>query len=557
MLSTRRLLICIIGLAVLPSTLVAQADSVPTIGQARVLLGQQQYEAAAEILRTITARQPENPRAWAMLGLALHAEGDYQAALAAHRKAAEFPQTAPNAMYNIGAAYARLGDKDQAFEWLEKARATNQVDMTQLGADPDAESLRGDPRYERLLPTAAEFDDPFVEPVEIIHEWRGEAASDQFGWIARNIGDVNGDGVNDVTTSAPTSNAGGQNAGRVYTYSGRDGTLLWTADGPVGGQLGLGIEAAGDVNADGIPDVIAGAPGAGKAFVFSGRDGAVLLTLSSDQPNTNFGRKVSDIGDLNGDGHADVLVGEPGRDDGTGRAYVFTGKDGSILAAWDGEVPGDNYGSAGAGLVSDGQTFVVVGAPNAGDHNRGRTYVYKGLAARPAFVIESDEQGQNLGGMFVSVIGDVNADGTPDVYASDWAHNANGPFTGRVYIHSGRNGERLRTFTGESAGDGFGIGPADAGDVNGDGCDDIVVGAWRHASAAPMGGKIYVYSGQDGSLLSTITGKVMGETLGFDATGMDDVNGDGVIDYLVTSAWSGVNGTRSGRMYIVSGQARP
>ena len=93
-----------------------------------------------------------------------------------------------------------------------------------------------------------------------------------------------------------------------------------------------------------------------------------------------------------------------------------------------------------------------------------------------AFVIESDDKGVRLGGMFVSVVGDVDGDGTRDIYASDWAHGALGPTTGRVYVHSGSTGERLLTLTGESAGDGFGIGPADAGDVNADGYPDLIVG---------------------------------------------------------------------------------
>ena len=65
---------------------------------------------------------------------------------------------------------------------------------------------------------------------------------------------------------------------------------------------------------------------------------------------------------------------------------------------------------------------------------------------------------------------------------------------------------------------------------------------------------MYLYSGKDGSLMHTYTGKVPGETFGFDATGMGDVDGDGVIDFLVTSAWSAINGTRSGRTFILSGK---
>ena len=105
---------------------------------------------------------------------------------------------------------------------------------------------------------------------------------------------------------------------------------------------------------------------------------------------------------------------------------------------------------------------------------------------------------------------------------------------------------------GEDAGDGFGIGPARAGDVDGDGHDNLVIGAWQHGSAAHSGGKVYVYSGKDGSVLSTFTGRIPGATLGFDADGMGDVDGDGEADFLVTSAWSLVNGVRSGRAMIVS-----
>lgn len=544
-------------LLTIPSTLLGQSASPPTVQTARQLIRQQKFTEAAEILQAIVEREPDNPQAWFSLGVARHSAGDLESALTAHLKATAYQQTAARAMYNAGMAYALMGDKDKAFEWLEKSLATGSLNMTNIAFDSDAETLRDDIRYRALFPTDAEYADPFVEDAVVLQEWRGETQGDQFGWIAKNIGDVDGDGINDVVTSAPSFSGSGRGAGKVYVFSTRTGEELWTVSGQAGWSLGLGLDAAGDVNADGVPDVVAGAPGGDRSFVYSGRDGSILFELAAEQPGEQHGRKVSEIGDANGDGHDDVLIGAPlndanGRD--AGRSYLHSGKDGSLLLTLTGERAGDRFGSAVGGMVWNGEPWLVVGAPNAGPNQGGRTYVYRGLNSEPAFVIEADDSGAQLGGMFVSVLGDVNGDGMPDIYASDWSANANGPGAGRVYIHSGADGSRMTVLSGEARGDGFGIGAADAGDVDGDGHADLVIGAWQHRGAAPSGGKVYLYSGRDFSLLRVWTGQVMGETFGFDATGMGDVDGDGYGDVLLTSAWSAINGARSGRMFVLSGR---
>jgi len=552
-----KLLIANIVLCCLPTIQSAQGTLPEEVRKAQTLVQAKDYDSAIKVLEDFLKANPSSPGAWNLLGTSYARKGDYDKALQAFAKTRMAPQLRQQGLYNSACVYALKNDKEEAFKLLRELRDSGTFDMSQILADGDLKSLSKDPRFEKLIPRPEEFANPFVEKVKVIHEWVGEAKRSQFGWIARRIGDVNGDRVNDVVTSAPTLVIEGQPTGRVYVYSGKSGKLLWTQTGPTGGRLGLGIEAAGDVNADGIPDVIASAPGVGKAYIYSGRDGRILLTLGSGDLNEVFGRHVSGTGDINGDGHSDVIVGAPGNSaagQGAGRVYVYSGKDGSVLLTLDGESAGDAFGSSVAGHATGQQAFLIVGAPGAGPKNTGRVYVYEGLTNKPKFIIEADETGAALGAMFLSVVGDINRDKVPDIYASDFSNTAKGSATGRIYVHSGADGRRLLTLTGEASNDGFGIGPADAGDTNNDGYDDLIVGAWRHSGAAPSGGKVYVYSGKDGALLRTYTCRIAGDTLGFDATGVGDVDGDGAIDFLVTSAWSGINGFQSGRVFIVSGR---
>ena len=354
-----------------------------------------------------------------------------------------------------------------------------------------------------MLPQRQEFEHPFVEPVTILREWRGEAANDQFGWIARNIGDVDGDGVDDMVTSAPT-HAGG----RIYVYSVGKNRLLWTADGDPGEELGSGLEAAGDTNRDGIPDVIAGGPaGRGVVRVYSGRDGRVLHTFRSPNSNELFGNHCAGVGDINGDGYADVIVGSPGRpgeSKSPGHSYVYSGKDGSLLRTFQGERPGDQFGSTVSGYSRGADRILLVGAALAGPARHGRTYVYDGSPGATKFVIDADATGVALGAMFVSVPGDVDGDGRNDLYVSDWQNNARGFSTGRVYVYSGATGQRLLTLTGEAVQDGFGTSASKAGDVDGDGRADLIVGAWQYSGGAIGGGRAYLYSGRNGQAASHV-----------------------------------------------------
>jgi FG-GAP repeat/Tetratricopeptide repeat/FG-GAP-like repeat len=510
--------------------------------------------AAIKQMEEVTAHEPKHGRSWRVLGTAYQQAKEFDKAIEAYGKSLELEPQNQSPLYNIAAAYALKGDRERAFEWLTKARATHRVDMTGLAQDEDLASLRRDSRFASLLPKPDDFKNPFVEDVKVIREWDGEAANDQFGWIARSMGDVDGDGVPDFVTSAPTS---GDHAGRVYVYSTKSGKLLWKADGKAKDELGTGVECAGDTNGDGVADVVASGPGGHVAYIYSGKDGRVLVTLKSEVKDEDFGRHVSGVGDIDRDGFADVIVGAPPPENtpegkGIGHAYVYSGKNGANLLTLVGETEGDGFGSAVAGFSDKKQTFLVVGAPHAGPEKKGRVFVYGGLSAKPKFVIEGDATAKQLGAMFVSVVGDIDADGIPDIYASDWSNEAKGRSTGRIYVHSGKDGRRLLTLTGETAGEGFGTCPAPAGDVDGDGRDDLIIGAWQYAGAAASAGRAALYSGKDGRLMKTYTCRIPGDTFGFDAVGMGDVDKDGTIDFLITSGWSGVNGFHSGRVFLIS-----
>lgn len=536
------------GLAVLAQTPPAEVRA------ANEKIAANDLDGAITILEDFTKKSPQSAGAIRLLARTYLQKGDAAAAIRTYERLSPFPGLRATAWLEIAAIHLGQKDPARALEALERVRATGSFDFDQLRTDARFESLRKEPRFARLMPKPADFEHPFVEKTRVIHEMRGDAKGAQFGWIARRIGDVDGDKVADFVTSAPTYPIDGTPAGRIYVYSSRTGKLLWQSTGKAGEQLGTGVEAAGDTNRDGIPDVTAGAPGSGHAYVFSGRDGKLLLTLGDGNAGIAFGQHASTAGDVDGDGHADVLVGAPGDANGAGRASLYSGKDGARLLTLEGEKAGDSFGSTVAGSATGKTRFLLVGAPGAGAHGTGRTYVYKGLDPKPAFTLESDETGSAFGAMFLSVVGDIDGDKTQDLYVSDWANSAKGRSTGRAYVYSGVDGHLLFTMTGEAAGDGFGIGVADAGDVDRDGADDLIVGAWQHGSAALSAGKVYLYSGSTRKLIRTYTCRIPGDTFGFDTTNLGDVDGDGTIDFLVTSAWSGVNGFQSGRLFILSGK---
>lgn len=530
--------------------------------QAQALFGQQDFAGAEKLLETTTQAFSTRAAAWYLLGYARHAQKNYDSAMSAYEQANKLAQgKAPNTLYNMACIHAVKGDAEKAFASLDAAVKAGFGNFSQLATDPELVNLRTDPRFLQYQPKWLSDDELFVEQSRIIHRWDGEAAGAQFGWTARRVGDVDQDGVIDFVTTAPTFNGG---AGKIYVYSSKSGELLHSIAGGKGYRLGNSAVGLGDLNGDNIPDFIAGAPnanGQGLAIVYSGKDASVLLQLSGATAGAQFGYEVSELGDISGDGVPDLLVGElngNGDSPGSGRAIAYSGKTGEQLFELKGEKQGDNFGNAAAAIqLKDGSSLLAIGAQNAGLNNRGRVYVFtiQNGAPKLKFKIQGDSSSVNLGQMFISFPGDLDRDGIPDVYASDFSDNSRVQGGGKVVVHSGADGRELLAIRGSVPGEGLGTSPSDAGDVDGDGIGDLVIGAWQNREGAASGGKVYLFScANGGRLLDSWTCKQGGDTLGFDACGIGDVDGDGAIDFLLTSAWSAVQGLKTGRVFIVAGK---
>ncbi len=431
-----------------------------------------------------------------------------------------------------------------------------------------------------------------VDPVlSAAPDWttEGDQAGAQFGYSVASAGDVNGDGFGDVIVGAYGYDNGQLvDAGRAYVYlgsaSGLGTTAAWTAESnQYEAYFGFSVASAGDVNGDGFGDVIVGAPlfsngepYEGRAYVYlgsaSGLGTTAAWTAESNQVLPFFGDSVASAGDVNHDGFGDVIIGAYYYDNGEtdeGRAYVYLGSASGLgtTPAWTAESDqtdarfGDSVASAGD-VNGDGFGDVIVGAPffSNGENREGRAYVYlgsaSGLAASAAWTAESDRVGANFGWSVASA-GDVNGDGFGDVIVGAPAYDLGLTNHGRAYVYFGNAmGFAASPTTREGMlYEQFGYSVASAGDVNGDGYGDVIVGG-------PFGvgndeGRALVYLGSAMGLGTaaawTVESDEPGASFGWIAAGAGDVNNDGFGDVIVGAPFYDNGQTEEGRAYVYLG----
>ena len=382
----------------------------------------------------------------------------------------------------------------------------------------------------------------FVETdVRVLFSAFAEAPGDGFGWAGEAIGDIDGDGAVDWAVTAPFNNEGGATAGKVYVYSGATGTLLASHLGLPNDTLGWGITGGGDFNADGVPDYAAGAPAAfgggnGRVVLYSGADHSVLVDVTAPI-RTVLGYDVGIAGDIDGDGHDDLITGAVTTSNTfniAGAANIISGKDGSTLWSVDGQSEFALMGGGVSGLCDlnrDGVPEQVAAAFGGGKQGRGIAYVLNGADGAILHTLKPNGTGNVFGQFFAHNAGDVDADGLCDVYVGDFGDDRGG----RAYVFSGATGDKIRQVTADNPGDGLGIGRG-AGDIDGDGYADLLIGAYLAPDAAPQGGQCYLVSGKNGQRLRTFTSNVALAQIGFDAVTLGDVNHDGMTDFLLTGA---------------------
>ncbi len=407
--------------------------------------------------------------------------------------------------FRVGARSA-ASDRDRS--WGAELDVNGDGFADAIAGSQDAESARG--RVELYYGSATGL--AATASVTL----RGANPGDRFGSSIASAGDVNGDGFGDLIVGAHFASPGGRTrAGTTSVFLGSATGISTTPSVVLDGvivddQFGGSVSSAGDVNADGYADIVVGAAPAdsmtlanvGSASIFVGSATGIVsmpqrVLYGVAQPD-GFGFSVASAGDINGDGFADVVVGAPyaqraGRE-GTGVATVFLGSATGLVAtphrSYEGTGTDENLGASVAGIGDvngDGFADVAIGSPSATPPGRGLAGIVQvfhgattGLSSLAASTFEGATDDQF--GWAVEGAGDVDGDGFADMIVGSIGANPGGRLdagSASVFVGSmsGLSAAPRFVLEGIASGDQLGCAVSGPGDVNGDRFSDLLVGA--------------------------------------------------------------------------------
>jgi FG-GAP repeat len=448
-------------------------------------------------------------------------------------------------------------------------------------------------------------------------------AGGQAGFHVAPAGDLDGDGFQDVIVGAWVDGTAGPSAGAAYVVYGplTEGQIdLGAADAKLLGELtgdfaGEGWAGVGDLDGDGFDDFVIGAPGRfppaqpgvpapGAAYLFYGGKERLSGTKSLaeadaklvGESNVDFaGLAVATATDLDDDGFADLVVGAPRDPEGgsaAGALYVFYGNEKRLsdmsLAQADAKLlgaPGDLAGfrlDRAGDLNGDGSEDLVIGAPamvGFGGTGAAATYVLYGMEQRMSGTIGLPQAAARLigeepddrPGLGLSGAGDLDRDGFDDLVVGADLEDTGGLNAGAAYVFYGSQDRLIGKVSlatadakliGEAAGDRAGADVSIPGDLDDDGFDELVVGAFGHDAAGTDAGAVYVYSIEDARLsgvlgLSAASTKLLGEAAGdfagFAVGPAGDVTDDDTDDLMVGARFNDAGGLDAGAVYVLFG----
>lgn len=391
-----------------------------------------------------------------------------------------------------------------------------------------------------------------------------------YGWGLSALDDVTGDGVNDIIVGSlygrdPGSGTNSDGAGRAYVFNGVTGERLYELNAPKperGGQFGKAVTNVPDINGDGLSEIAVatdemprsgGRNQFGQIFLFDGRYGDHLRTIESpeDIARAGFGESVLGIPDVNGDGAGDLVAGAEGHGD-YGLAYIFSGKTGEVLNVLHSRAdrPGYEFGYSLSwlrDLTGDGLPEVLVGAYRdripGGPQGVGRVHLYNGATGQFLRSFQSPEPQDGAAfGFSVSGVHDTNGNGFDDVLVgSPWIdQDSTYSDIGGAFLFDGMTGELLASIEPPHPQDKayFGYSVSGVPDADGDGRGDLSIGS-PYTKFGPIfdQGRPYLYSGATGNLLQgfVVPNVFALGRLGYRVAGLEDVNGDGLGDFVASS----------------------